>query len=68
MYDEVIDAHGHQIDADGVVLLQVDGEAQLGAHPVGAGDQHRLLVARRNLTQGPKAAKTTKDFRTTSAL
>ena len=68
LHDQVIDAHGHQIDAHGVVLLQVDGKAQLGAHPVGAGDQHRLLVARRDLTQGPKAAKTTKDFRTTSAL
>ncbi|MNE13621.1 hypothetical protein D3C80_1064630 [compost metagenome] len=68
LHDEVIDAHGHQIDAHGIVLLQIDGQTQLGAHTVGTGDQYRLLVASRDLTQGPKAAKTTKDFRTTSAL
>ncbi len=68
LHDEIVDAHGHQIDAHGVVFFQIDGQAQLGAHPISAGDQHRLLVARRDLTQGPKAAKTTKDFRTTSAF
>ena len=68
LHDEVIDAHGDQVDPHGVVLLQVDGQTQLGAHPVGTGDQYRFLVASRDLTQGPKAAKTTKDFRTTSAF
>src|SRR5690606_33832953 len=68
LYDQVVDAHGHQVDTDGIVLFQIDGETQLGAHTIGTGDQYRFLVARRDLTQGPKAAKTTKDFRTTSAF
>ena len=41
----VVDAHGHGVDADGVVLIQQHGDLQLGAHTVGAGDQHRLLHA-----------------------
>ena len=41
--DDVVDAHGHAVDAHGVVLVQQLGDAQLGAHAVGAGDQHRLF-------------------------
>ena len=41
--DDVVDAHGHAVDADGVVLVHQLGQAELGAHAVGAGDQHRLL-------------------------
>ena len=45
--DEVVDAHGDEVDADGVVLAGVDGELELGADAVGGGDQHRVGVARR---------------------
>ena len=41
--DDVVDAHGHGVDADGVVLIHEDGQFDLGAAAVGAGDQHRLL-------------------------
>ena len=41
--DHVVDAHGHAVDADGVVLVQQHGDAQLGAHAVGAGDQDGML-------------------------
>ena len=41
--DDVVDAHGHGVDADGVVLVHEDGQFDLGAAAVGAGDQHRLL-------------------------
>ena len=34
----------------------VNGEAQLGAHPVGTGDQHRAPVTSRDFHQGAKAA------------
>ena len=33
-----------------------EGEPQLGAHAVGAGDQHRLAEAFRHLEQGAEAA------------
>ena len=51
----VVDAHGHGVDADGVVLIQQHGDFQLGAHAVGAGDQHRLLHAGK--VRGEQAAK-----------
>ena len=38
--DDVVDAHGHAVDAHGVVLVHEEGQLQLGAHPVGAGDQN----------------------------
>ena len=43
--DNVVDAHGNTVDANGVVLVQQLGDSQLGAYAVGAGDQHRLLHA-----------------------
>ena len=43
--DEIVDAHGDQIDADGVMPVMVDGELDLGADAVVAGDQQRVLVA-----------------------
>ena len=39
---DVVDAHGHAIDADGVVLICHLGDHELGAHAVGAGDENRL--------------------------
>ncbi len=42
---DVVDAHGHAVDADGVVLVGQLGDHELSAHAVGAGDEDRLLVA-----------------------
>ena len=44
--DQVVDAHGDQVDADGVVLARGDGDLQLGADAVGGGDQDGIAVAR----------------------
>ena len=44
--DKVVDAHGHQVDAHAVHQAGVDGDAQLGADPVGGRDQDRILIAR----------------------
>mmetsp|Transcript_23490 Transcript_23490/g.41358 ORF Transcript_23490/g.41358 Transcript_23490/m.41358 type:complete len:278 (+) Transcript_23490:2707-3540(+) len=40
--DQIIDAHGHQIDADAVHVARVDGDAQLCAHPIGGRHQNRV--------------------------
>ena len=40
----IVDAHRHQIDAHGRVSAHRAGDFQLGAHPVGAGHQHGVLV------------------------
>ena len=37
--DDVVDAHGDQVDADGVVHAQVEGQLELGTDAVCAGDQ-----------------------------
>ena len=56
LHHHVVDAHGDQVDADGVVPAAVDRQPELGAHAVGAGDQHRLPVALGQLDQGAEAA------------
>ena len=65
---QVVDAHRHQVLADAVVLVQVERQAQLGAHPVGAGYQHRLLVAGRDFAEGAEAAEAAHHFRACGAL
>jgi len=43
----------------GIVLIHDHGNLQLGAHTVGAGDQHRVLVTGAvQLKQAAKAAQT----------
>ncbi len=39
----VVDAHGHGIDADRVVLVHLEGQLELGSHAVGTAHEHRLL-------------------------
>ena len=56
LHHHVVDAHRDQVDADGVVAAGVDREAQLGADAVGAGHQHRMPVAGRQLHQRAEAA------------
>lgn len=43
---QIIHAHGDQVDADLVMDAGLDGEAQLGAHAIGRGNQHRVREAR----------------------
>ena len=47
LHHEVVDRHGDEIDADRVVPAGLDRDLDLGADAVGAGDQHRVLEARR---------------------
>ena len=42
LHDDVVDAHGDEVDADRVVLAGIDGDLQLGADAVIGGDQHRV--------------------------
>jgi len=56
--EHVIRAHGDEIDADRVMLVQLMGQHQLGADTVGAGYQDRFPVAARR--QGKEATKATK--------
>ena len=60
---DVVDAHGDQVLADGVVLVELEGQLQLGPDTIGTGDQDRLLVVLGQLHQGPEAADATHDFR-----
>ncbi len=41
LHDEIVDAHGDEVDADRVVQPGVDGDLQLGADAVVGGDQDR---------------------------
>ena len=57
LHDEVVDAHGDQVDADRVEDAGLDGDLQLGADAVGGGDQHRIAVAGRlEVEQAAEAA------------
>ena len=58
----VVDTHGHKIDTDGIVLSEVVGELELGAHAVGGGHQHGFLAgARFELEKPAKAADVGQD-------
>ena len=43
--EDVVDAHGHEVDADGGVRPVVDGDLELGAHAVVRGDEDRVVEA-----------------------
>ena len=45
--DEVVDAHGNQVDADRLVPVTSDRQLQLGADTVGGGDEQRIDEAGR---------------------
>ena len=61
---DIIDAHGHGVLADGVVTVHHKGDLQLGAHTVGTGNQHRILVFVPQGKQAPEAPQVPDDFRT----
>jgi peptidoglycan/xylan/chitin deacetylase (PgdA/CDA1 family) len=56
LHQDVVHAHRHQVLAHRVVAVQLEGQLQLGADAVGAGDQHRLPVFLRDLEEGAEAA------------
>ena len=58
---DVVDAHGHAIDADGVVLICHLGDHELGAHAVGAGDENRLFVSKGSQVKKAAEAADTAD-------
>ncbi len=43
----VVDAHGHGVDADRVVLVHLERQLELRAHAVGAAHEHRFLDLQR---------------------
>ena len=53
----IIDAHGHQIDAHAVVHAPIESQLEFGTHTIGAADQYRLLVTLGHLKQGAKATQ-----------
>jgi len=55
LHQDVVDAHRHQILADGVMLVQLEGKLELGAYAIGARHQHRLLELLRQLEQRAEA-------------
>ena len=56
LHQDVVHTHRHQILANGVMLVQLEGKLELGADAIGTGHQHRLLVLLRQLEQRAKAA------------
>jgi hypothetical protein len=42
--DDIVHAHGHQIDADGVVAVHENRDFDFGAHAVGGRNQHRVVI------------------------
>src|ERR1700733_3647162 len=56
--DNVVDAHGHQVDADRVVHAALNGDLQLCADAVVGGDQDRVDKPRRSeIEQSAESAK-----------
>ena len=47
LHHEIVDRHGDEVDADGVVAAGLDRDLELGADAVGGGDQHRIGKIRR---------------------
>ena len=43
--DQIVDAHGDQINADGVHISGINRNPQLGADPIGGGHQNRIAKA-----------------------
>ena len=45
LHDQIVDAHGDQIDADRVMAVMLDGELQLGPDTVIGGDQQGITIS-----------------------
>ena len=46
LHDEIVDRHGHKVDADRLVPAGLDRDLDLGADPVGRRHQHRIDKSR----------------------
>ena len=46
--EHVVDAHGHSILPDNVVLVHHEGDFELGAHTISAADKDRFLIVERS--------------------
>ena len=68
LHQNIVHAHGDQVDADGVVAVQFKSQLELGTHAVGAGYQHRFLEFLRNLDQTAETADAGQDFGAHGAL
>jgi hypothetical protein len=68
LHQDVIDAHRHQVLADGVVAVPLEGQLELGADAVGAGHQHRLAELLRDLEQRAETADAGQHFLAHGAL
>ena len=68
LHQDVVDAHGDQVDADGVVPVQMEGQTQLGADTIGAGDQDRLLEFLADFEQRAKTTEAAHDALAHGAL
>ena len=66
--DHVVDAHGHQVDADTVVAAVGLGQFELGAHPIGARHQQGLAQARRQSAQAAEAAQAAQNLGPTGGI
>ena len=56
LHQDIVHAHGHEVDAYGVVHVPLESKLELGAHAIGAADQNRFLVFLGHFKQGAKAA------------
>ena len=57
LHGDVVDAHGHQVDADGVEAPGGLGDLELGAHAVGGRHQHRRRRSRRAWRPGRRSRR-----------
>jgi len=56
LHQDVVHAHGNQINAHGVVFVPFKGEFEFGAYAVCAAHQHGVLVFFADFYQCAKAA------------
>ena len=64
----IVDAHGDEVDADGVVFVPIEGEFELGAYAVGAADEDGIFVFFADFDQCAEAAQITQHFGTHGAF
>ncbi len=58
LHDQIVDAHGNQIDSHGVMPVEINRQFQLGPDPVIRGNQQRIVIACRfRIEKSAKAAQ-----------
>ena len=68
LHEDVVHAHGHQVDAHGVVNIPFKRQFQLGAYAVGAAYQHGVLILFADFHQRAEAAQAAQHFGAHGAL